>query len=601
MRKLFYLKALMLSLCMAVSFVLPVNAQRNDNFIGWEENDEFRTSTTLAIWGISNNSFNDTPLGSGLLIMVAAGAGYAVARRRSIKGVKAVNGFKGFNAIIIALALLVGMTQCKKKDVATINPSNDIQISLNIDDGSRLTVNPPYVTFDLNDKILVAYNGYYVGYLTYTKVDEIRAFRGTITIEHSPATQKQLHFYFLGNYYDKDEMMEPGEEPSIGVQDLLSDQTSYPKVLSYGVSEEDFSPSRTNYTAKLDNKCTLVKFTIPGEGTNNVVTLANMPKDLNASFRYNTITAGTGNGNITLYSKSKTEKLAVLFPSLVAKKTTISIDGVNYVITIPAMNENDYINVDVDLSDIDYVFSVGSGSTVNFSSGNLQYRASDGKWQFADNQWTYIGEANANISPSYNGWIDLFGWGTWGNSESAHPYESSTNNEYYSWHADFNSSTELDGYTGWRTLESDEWAYLLGSDAARIGRFGDAIVNDVPGLIILPDNCTIPGSFISGFNNSGGFNNNYSVTEWNDIMKPIGAVFLPVMGNRIGTTVSVYPLGSYNEHGFYWSKTNSDEAKACCLGIFLYTGDDHNRSIMAKEKKIGYFVRLVRDVTPSSK
>ena len=58
------------------------------------------------------------------------------------------------------------------------------------------------------------------------------------------------------------------------------------------------------------------------------------------------------------------------------------------------------------------VFSVGEGKTVTFSPGNLQYHPANDEWRFAQSQLDYIGEANSNISDTYNGWLDLFGWGT---------------------------------------------------------------------------------------------------------------------------------------------------------------------------------------------
>ena len=71
-------------------------------------------------------------------------------------------------------------------------------------------------------------------------------------------------------------------------------------------------------------------------------------------------------------------------------------------------------------------FSVGAGKQVCFSKGNLQYQASTDTWRYAENQWDRVGDDNANISPTYDGWIDLFGWGTANN-----PTNASTNpNDY---------------------------------------------------------------------------------------------------------------------------------------------------------------------------
>lgn len=60
-------------------------------------------------------------------------------------------------------------------------------------------------------------------------------------------------------------------------------------------------------------------------------------------------------------------------------------------------------------------FSVSASQKVHFSQGNLQYKASTNTWRFAAEQYHCVGSNNANISPSYNGWIDLFGWGTGNN------------------------------------------------------------------------------------------------------------------------------------------------------------------------------------------
>lgn len=52
-----------------------------------------------------------------------------------------------------------------------------------------------------------------------------------------------------------------------------------------------------------------------------------------------------------------------------------------------------------------------SGRAYYFASGNLQYHAVLNEWRFATNQWDYIGNDNTQRSASYNGWIDLFGYG----------------------------------------------------------------------------------------------------------------------------------------------------------------------------------------------
>ena len=85
-----------------------------------------------------------------------------------------------------------------------------------------------------------------------------------------------------------------------------------------------------------------------------------------------------------------------------------------------------------------------NGDKVYLSQGNLQYKASSNTWRFAPNQWDYVGgttsegifwgnvsgSSNNNISPTYSGWIDLFGWGTNGNANSM-PYCSEMDPSLY--------------------------------------------------------------------------------------------------------------------------------------------------------------------------
>ena len=113
-------------------------------------------------------------------------------------------------------------------------------------------------------------------------------------------------------------------------------------------------------------------------------------------------------------------------------------------------------------------FSVAKDKKVYFSQGNLQYQASTGTWRFAENQWNFVGKCkstqyypnqpqdtgnvfvdgirceNENVSPTYNGWIDLFGWGTsgWESGAKAYqPYDTSTaKNDYYQGGATGNSA-----------------------------------------------------------------------------------------------------------------------------------------------------------------
>ena len=76
------MKVMALSMAIAVIMAVPkvTNAQslKSDGFFSsWNDGYENRDEGITLSGGISNNSF-ESPLGSGLLIMVAAGIGYVV-------------------------------------------------------------------------------------------------------------------------------------------------------------------------------------------------------------------------------------------------------------------------------------------------------------------------------------------------------------------------------------------------------------------------------------------------------------------------------------------------------------------------------------------
>lgn len=260
------------------------------------------------------------------------------------------------------------------------------------------------------------------------------------------------------------------------------------------------------------------------------------------------------------------------------------------------------------------VFSVAAGRTVHFSRGNLQYQASTGTWRFAEHQYDYVGATNRNISSSYSGWIDLFGWGTSGWNSGAVCYQpwatSTTYSDYYPGGSYTNSLTGAYAYADWgrynrisnggnqagmwRTLTFDEWDYLLKSRAASTAcgygdvRYVKATVNNVTGLIIFPDTYTHPSGVatLRNVNTTSAAFSGYVVTlsEWQQI-EAAGAVFLPAAGGRYG--MEVYDVGTY---GYYWSSTYSNESSA--YGMY-FSGDDIGVSYCTRFN--GQSVRLVRD------
>jgi len=239
-----------------------------------------------------------------------------------------------------------------------------------------------------------------------------------------------------------------------------------------------------------------------------------------------------------------------------------------------------------------------NGGCVYFSQGNLQYQASTGNWRFAEHQYDYIGEANNNISSSYSGWIDLFGWGTSGYNNK-YPYMTSiTFTDYgngnsniagtnYDWGV-YNKISNGGNQAGlWRTLTKDEWVYVFNTRNTNSGiRYAKACVNNVNGVILLPDDWSVSYSSLNNTNStSAGFTSNtITASQWTTLEQH-GAVFLPAAGDRYVT--SVYGAGS---HGGYWSASFSSEYFA----FSVYFDDSYLRQQDNGHRYDGLSVRLVR-------
>ena len=248
-------------------------------------------------------------------------------------------------------------------------------------------------------------------------------------------------------------------------------------------------------------------------------------------------------------------------------------------------------------------FSVAAGKQVQFSQGNLQYQAGTNTWRFANAQTEYIGEGNVNVSPTYAGWIDLFGWGTGNN-----PTLTSSNSEDYATFVDWGANPISNGCNGanmWRTLTNDEWNYLFYTRENAATLFGLGSVNSVNGLIILPDNWVLPtgisftasttqglydyGSYY--FNNSGGnfSHNTYTSEQW-VLMESAGAIFLPAAGSRVGTLLFTEP----NIQGYYWAAQQTYEYGTYYCLTFADKG--FRPQYYQGTPYYGYSVRLVRDL-----
>ena len=261
-------------------------------------------------------------------------------------------------------------------------------------------------------------------------------------------------------------------------------------------------------------------------------------------------------------------------------------------------------------------FSIAADKKVAFSKGNLQYQASTDTWRFAEEQYTIIGKNNEKISATYDGWIDLFGWGTSGYNEK-HPYLWDAAHTFFGDGMNTISGTDYDWGKNaisngenkpsiWRTLTAEEWGYLLFNRPNAVKLVGAGTVNGQNGLFILPDNyTTIEGvSFISftdkGAQHDGDYwyygisgtfsHNTYSVEEFK-ILESKGVLFLPSSAFRAADTFMTGMTNAIIE-GYYWTGTPHDEEKAYIVYIF----SNGLRSQTENFRSNGFSVRLVHEL-----
>ena len=265
-------------------------------------------------------------------------------------------------------------------------------------------------------------------------------------------------------------------------------------------------------------------------------------------------------------------------------------------------------------------FSVSETQQIVFSIGNLQYKASEDQWRFAEKQYDYVGEGNLDKSDSYTDWIDLFGWGTGADptldSEEASDYLSFTD-----WGINPISNG---GNTAnkWRTLTQTEWAYVTCNRPNAGSLFGLGNIDGTNGAILLPDDWITPDgvTFVPGVR-SGGLqpitnewpkfrddedaernhygDNTYTAEQW-AIMEEAGAVFLPAAGilNQDGSYGDKSKW--FNERGLYKSSTSANDVWS---GPGAYTLFITNREFWAangRNRAEASSVRLVQNVSSAT-
>ena len=285
------------------------------------------------------------------------------------------------------------------------------------------------------------------------------------------------------------------------------------------------------------------------------------------------------------------------------------------------------------------LFSISDNQQVFFSQGNLQYRASSNSWRFAEHQYDFVGGSsddywsggefgnvyengvkcsNNEISQTYSGWIDLFGWATSGwnnNNHYYHPYDYESTGwtvdgyGYGYWDGQYANYSMAGDYVNmdwgvynpitnggneagrWRTLNCSEWNYVLQYRHDATYKRSSATVNGVEGYILLPDAWILPSGLTFTANAPDFVTNNYDLAKW-AIMENAGAVFFPRAGRRYYGDEGVRYDSYYD---YYWSSSHDASASystndnAYCASLSYFSG------YYGMSRNSGLPVRLVQN------
>ena len=290
------------------------------------------------------------------------------------------------------------------------------------------------------------------------------------------------------------------------------------------------------------------------------------------------------------------------------------------------------------------LFSVGHDSLVRFSQGNLQFYPDENMWRFAERQWDFVGGRitdmqygdmevgtvyangakcdNTKTTRYYEGWIDLFGWGTsgWNNgNEYYRPYDIASvayhcasygppgnfdlTGDYAEADWGIHNTISNGGSRSWRTPSVYEVLYLMNERETPSGmRFAKAIVAGICGMILLPDNWDAAIYPLQTVNEHCVYSvNRISGHEWVEVLEPAGAVFLPAAGERYQLTgydgiwydnsvSSMFMMG-----GTYWTTTQTGVNIAHALKVLPYPTSYHECLNSEASRCNGCSVRLISD------
>ncbi|MCQ2307384.1 MAG: hypothetical protein MJ000_07460 [Bacteroidales bacterium] len=519
------------------------------------------------------------------------------------------------NLLLMAAAALLLMTQCRKDEMSAVMPeTNTVNMTVTVGPGRTDISAGGGIVWSTGDKLYVGENGKCIGCLTLQSGAGFSqgTFTGDVNVGEGVHT---FHFFYLGSK-DYTEKLTVGSSTEIGIdfsnQNITADNNGklngagafhvgYGKVEDFKVVGNIISGINVTMRSQVAIACFSFTEAAGKTAYDGALVLrgncSGMTVNFNGSF--------TGvKGDINLAGGNST-KYVMLVPQETPSSVQLEFGGnVGGATTLPnGIEANKFYGmnspIEVSVTKINPVFSVGANKKVLFSPGNLC--ADGGNFGFYD--CFHDGEKT-----------NLFYWSNDSEIATAITYDEGeiiTTREYRfftnMWkmsqphYKDFTVNGEQNK---WYTLSSEEWNYLLNSREGYC--YALVKVGDKCGMLVFPDNFWWP----SGVDKPAKFNADFSSedtdwADWNNVttyssddfgkLKDAGVVFLPALGYRKDTKIN----GS-NVLGWYWA---SDEFGMRTLdrdyfynsAYLMHFGND-DKTTTYTLKNDGCAVRLVCDV-----
>ena len=436
---------------------------------------------------------------------------------------------------------------------------------------------------------------------------------GTLTGAVEVGDELTLKYQPNPNYADQD-----------GSLDYISDRCDYATATVTVASVEDGAIT-ADADAVFENQQAIVKFTL---------------NDGSDAIEANSLVIEVAGETYTVTPTIARSEMYVALPGFasqdIAFTATVGSDTYKKTVTGESLTNGEFYRITLSMTKQTAPAAVPEGGIngefnlcdkkIWFSKGNLQYNASSNTWRFAEHQYDIAGAANASISDSYNGWIDLFGWATsgiytpventyyqpWNTDNTNANYGSgitssdvdwATTHANYDWGENAISNGGNTANSGWRTLTAAEWYCLVynraGATVNSVSsiRHAWAKIGDRNGLILFPDGGTFTAdeftaipSTKSGFNDMDYKTTTCTPDQWT-ALETKGCVFLPAAGQRSGTAVD--SRTEINSKGYYWSSTAKDGTNA--YYGFAFKSSEFTTSLESTSRRYGLSVRLVKD------